>query len=212
MNGRAWTQQDDEVIRNLYPFGNSLVEQLGRSRTAIRTRAQRLGISLLPEKRKKLHTTFPMGKEWTQQDDAMLHKHFPQNVPFLRTQLDRSAGSIYQRARRIGISAPELTERRNRKNHQGIVDPIMIELRRYRRDVLKWTLGDASKASGHSRQAITNWEFGRSQPTLVDVRALSAAMGFEIDIAPRGHAALMARHVEKQRPKEFYADTSSSPS
>lgn len=102
---RIWTDKLDNLLRRHYPSGDldALAERLGVTRSAVKCRAQVLGL------RRKVHPKQP----WTERQLAFLSRHYA-TMPMteLERRLRHKRNSIYNKAQVLGLerSAEVLSE------------------------------------------------------------------------------------------------------
>lgn len=98
---RAWTPNDDRVLRRLVHQGIELeraAQQLSRTPQALRARARKLRIA--PPRSRHAGRT---GRGWTSAEDELLQLHGALNPAALVELLARSPEAITQRLRRLGL-------------------------------------------------------------------------------------------------------------
>lgn len=102
---RFWTDKLDNLLRRHYPSGDldALAERLGVTRSAVKGRAQVLGL------RRKVHARQP----WTERQLALLSRHYAtMPIAELERRLRHKRDSIYRKASLMGLerSAEVLSE------------------------------------------------------------------------------------------------------
>lgn len=99
---RAWTPEEDEVLRKGYRrlFARDLAGQLGRSAGSVIGRARFLGITR--ERRRDLPN-----RPWTEKEDRAMRKGYGKRpVEELAESLGRTPGAVQSRARTLGLRQP----------------------------------------------------------------------------------------------------------
>lgn len=109
MNGRLWTKEEDEKLRELYPdkYASELVEVFGRSVSAIHGRANLLGIKSTPEK------IMRTGREAAMTEGSRLHQFKKGSIPMNKGQ--KMSAEVYARC-----SATMFKKGNTPKNHRPV--------------------------------------------------------------------------------------------
>lgn len=101
--GRAWTDDEDELLRRAYAAGDSLtpvLERLGRTRSSIRWRVEHIGLQGSHARR----DGFRQGPVWSAEDDERLRAEYGKvSTPDLAVALGRKPTAVLQRAATLGI-------------------------------------------------------------------------------------------------------------
>lgn len=93
LNSRNWTEEEDAIIRELYPtYGADIVDKLPkRTKVAIRSRAFILGIL--------------RDNSWTVEEDKIIREFYPLEGSSICDRLNgRSKGAVSTRAMKLGVS------------------------------------------------------------------------------------------------------------
>lgn len=105
----TWTPQLDNILRRNYPSGdlNALADRLGVTVTAVKSRAQVLGL------RRKINRHRP----WTERQMAYLRQHYAdERAEDIAAKVNHSVRSIWQKAKQMGLAKlPEFFARCGRK-------------------------------------------------------------------------------------------------
>lgn len=108
--GRAWTPDEDALLRNGYATGASLTpitERLGRTQCSIRWRAQELGLRGTHPNR----DGFRAGPVWSDDDIATLRAEYgTTRTRELAAKLGRPLRAIYSRTNLLGLRHPFLRD------------------------------------------------------------------------------------------------------
>lgn len=102
MKRKTWTDKEIEKLKKLYPTqtNKDISKLLNRTTSAVRTKAQKLGITG--------KTDHDGGKRWTEEHDAMIKKYYGKITAWkIGEKLDRTVPSIYRRAHRLGLKGKE---------------------------------------------------------------------------------------------------------
>lgn len=101
--GRAWTAEEDELLRAHYRSGQSLtplIFRLGRSKTSIRWRAGALQLRGTHPRR----DGFRQGPVWTDADEGRLREQYGKmDTRALAAALGRPLRAVYSRAHALGL-------------------------------------------------------------------------------------------------------------
>lgn len=101
--GRAWTDDEDELLRRAYADGTSLtpvLEHMGRTRSSIRWRVEHIGLQGTHPKR----DGFRQGPVWTaEQDDRLREAYGKVPTKDLAAELGRGKLAVCQRANVLGL-------------------------------------------------------------------------------------------------------------
>ena len=94
-SGSSWSKEEDEFLRDNYAkLGPKIVgEKLGRTRSAVRTRAHEIGAS-----------SKQRFKEWSDEEDEFLRENYPAlGARLSGEKLGRSTCSVQNRVRKLNL-------------------------------------------------------------------------------------------------------------
>jgi Holliday junction resolvase len=113
MKYEPWTNEDDRVLRELYPVTETreLAQMLGRTEDAVNARASFLGIKKDPVFLKKIRTLAwrrgeKLGKLWKKEEDDLLRRLYLEEylpVEEIAKKLNRTVSAIQNRVRILRI-------------------------------------------------------------------------------------------------------------
>lgn len=111
MGKRPWTKEEEKILRELYPSAGpaACATRLGRSRNAVRVRAQKLGLQ-------RSHTV-GRGRPWTPQEEEYLRRYY-RRLPAreIAAELGRTTSAVHTRARRLDLARPGVAMRRVKRD------------------------------------------------------------------------------------------------
>ncbi|RDE04249.1 DNA cytosine methyltransferase [Sphingomonas aracearum] len=197
--GRAWTPDEDALLRHAYEAAASLTPlraRLGRTACSLRWRAEYLGLRGTHANR----NGWRMGPDWTEAQEALLRERYgkmPNDA--LAAQLGRTKAAMFSRANLLGLV-------------HGYIRPFSADETRALDLAFRHSIAIADLAAALDRKACsvskyaTNHgiRFGRRPlrtptPTLGDILALDAP-------TERGGGACLIDHVIEQSPERPHAD------
>lgn len=197
--GRAWTPDEDALLRHAYEAAASLTPlraRLGRTACSLRWRAEYLGLRGTHANR----NGWRMGPDWTEAQEALLRERYgkmPNDA--LAAQLGRTKAAMFSRANLLGLV-------------HGYIRPFSADETRALDLAFRHGIAIADLAAALDRKACsvskyaTNHgiRFGRRPlrtptPTIDDILALDAPM-------ERGGGAGLGDHVIEQSPERPHAD------
>lgn len=197
--GRAWTPDEDALLRQAYEAASSLTPlraRLGRTVCSLRWRAEYLGLRGTHANR----NGWRMGPDWTEAQETFLREHYgkmPNDA--LAAQLGRTKAAMFSRANLLGLV-------------HGYIRPFTSDETKALDLAFRHGIAIADLATALSRKACsvskyaTNHgiRFGRRPlrtptPTLADILALDAP-------TKSGGGAGLVDHVIDTSPERPHAD------